>query len=544
MKQLTLSPEMLNKAAGAIGKSPLFSGLNPQQTQAVVGQAQTLGFAKNDTLIESGSDNKAFFLLMRGEVAIMNGQAEEIARLKPPQSIGEMESLLNQSAKTSVIATEDTVAFKFSPEHFKAMCDKVPGFGLALAKDLAERLHKGNQMIAPSAPNTSNPSASQVEMPEDDDDDESDAADVMRDIDTPDTRLLDDILAKMTEAGSSDLHLAADNPPYWRNSGEMEIMEGYEPLGPEQAFHMFAKVMPNRNIKEFKKINDTDFACAIGPDARFRVNIYRDRKGVAGCLRQIPTGILTLEQLGCPEPVRKMCEEKKGLVLVTGPTGSGKSTTMAAMLDYINKTRAEHILTFEDPIEFVHQNIKCLVNQREIGPHTTSFGRALKAALREDPDIILVGEMRDVETVHLALEAANTGHLVFGTLHTMTAVSTISRIIDLFPAEDQNRIRSAIADGLKGVVAQQLCKKIGGGRVAALELLVPGRAECNLVREAKLFQIPNMMATGAARGNVLLNNALKTLVEDKKITVEEAMDKSPDRPEMAKKLGIEYDEHQ
>ena len=542
MKQLTLSPEMLNKAAGAIAKSPLFAGLNPQQTQAVVGQAQTLGFAKNDTLIESGSDNKAFFLLMRGEVAILNGQAEEIARLKPPQSIGEMESLLNQNTTTSVVATEDTVAFKFSPEHFTAMCDKVPGFGLALAKDLAGRLDQSNQSSTATTTTTSAPATNQVEMPEDDDDD--DAADVMRDIDTPDTRLLDDILAKMTEAGSSDLHLAADNPPYWRNSGEMETMEGYEILGTEQAFHMFAKVMPNRNIKEFKKINDTDFACAIGPDARFRVNIYRDRKGVAACLRQIPTGILTLEQLGCPEPVRKMCEQKKGLVLVTGPTGSGKSTTMAAMLDYINKTRAEHILTFEDPIEFVHQNIKCLVNQREIGPHTTSFGRALKAALREDPDIILVGEMRDVETVHLALEAANTGHLVFGTLHTMTAVSTIARIVDLFPAEDQNRIRSAIADGLKGVVAQQLCKKIGGGRVAALELLVPGRAECNLVREAKLFQIPNAMATGAARGNILLNNALMKLVDDNKITPEEAMDKSPDRPELAKKLGIEYDEHQ
>ncbi|MBJ80426.1 MAG: hypothetical protein CMH60_03830 [Myxococcales bacterium] len=540
MKQLTLSPEMLNKAAGALAKSPLFASLNPQQAQAILGQAQTLGFAKNDKLFEAGNSDKSFFLLMRGEVSIINGQSKEIARIKPPQSVGEMESLLNQNASASAIATEDTIVFKFSPEHFMAMCDKVPGFGLALAKGLAERLNQ-NGGSTQNATHTSNTaSAESIEMA--DDDDEDDGADVIRDIDTPDTRLLDDILAKMTEAGSSDLHLAANNPPYWRNSGEMEIMEGYEPIGPEQVFHMFAKVMPNRNIKEFKKINDTDFACAIGPKARFRVNIYRDREGVAGCLRQIPTEILTLEQLNTPEPVRKMCEQKKGLVLVTGPTGSGKSTTMAAMLDYINKTRAEHILTFEDPIEFVHKNRKCLVNQREIGPHSTSFGRALKAALREDPDIILVGEMRDVETVHLALEAANTGHLVFGTLHTMTAVSTIARIVDLFPAEDQNRVRSAIADGLKGVVAQQLCKKIGGGRVAALELLVPGRAECNLIREAKLFQIPNAMATGAARGNILLNNALMKLVDDKKITQEEAMDKSPDKPELAKKLGIEYDE--
>ena len=540
MKQLTLSPEMLNKAAGALAKSPLFAGLNPQQAQAILGQAQTLGFAKNDKLVETGSSDKSFFLLMRGEVSVLNGQAKEIARLKPPQSIGEMESLLNQSASASVVATADTIAFKFSPEHFTAMCDKVPGFGLALAKDLAERLKQNDGQPANAAGASNTASADSLEM--DDEEDEEDGADVMRDIDTPDTRLLDEILAKMTEAGSSDLHLAANNPPYWRNSGEMEIMEGYDHIGPEQVFHMFAKVMPNRNIKEFKKINDTDFACAIGTEARFRVNIYRDREGVAGCLRQIPTEILTLEQLNTPEPVRKMCEQKKGLVLVTGPTGSGKSTTMAAMLDYINKTRAEHILTFEDPIEFVHKNRKCLVNQREIGPHSTSFGRALKAALREDPDIILVGEMRDVETVHLALEAANTGHLVFGTLHTMTAVSTIARIVDLFPAEDQNRVRSAIADGLKGVVAQQLCKKIGGGRVAALELLVPGRAECNLIREAKLFQIPNAMATGAARGNILLNNALMKLVDDKKITQEEAMDKSPDKPELAKKLGIEYDE--
>jgi twitching motility protein PilT len=229
------------------------------------------------------------------------------------------------------------------------------------------------------------------------------------------------------------------------------------------------------------------------------------------------------------------------LILVTGPTGSGKSTTLAAMIDHINKTRLSHIITLEDPIEFVHVSQKCLVNQREIGPHSTSFARALRAVLREDPDIVLVGEMRDLETVALALETANTGHLVFGTLHTNTAISTVARIIDMFPAEQQNQVRAVLADNLKGVVAQTLCRKTGGGRVAALEIMVSDTGIANLIREGKTHQVLSAMQMGKARGNRLLNEELTRLVKENVVASDEAMSKAVDKIDLAQKLGIKLD---
>jgi twitching motility protein PilT len=259
---------------------------------------------------------------------------------------------------------------------------------------------------------------------------------------------------------------------------------------------------------------------------------------VGSVFRQIPEKILTIEQLGLPAVVQQLCEYPKGLILVTGPTGSGKSTTLAAMIDHINRTRKSHIITLEDPVEFVHQNHMCLINQREIGPHTNSFARALRAALREDPDIVLVGEMRDLETVALALETANTGHLVFATLHTNTAISSVSRIIDLFPAEQQNQVRAVLADTLRGVVAQTLCRKIGGGRIAALEIMVSDISIASLIRDGKTQQILTAMQTGKSRGNKLLNEELTRLVTDKKIEQDEALAKAVDKPDLASRLGI------
>ena len=258
-------------------------------------------------------------------------------------------------------------------------------------------------------------------------------------------------------------------------------------------------IMPEKNASEFAARHDTDFAYEIPGLARFRANVFVDRKGPGAVFRVIPSKILTAEQLGLSPHILQLCQLTKGLVLVTGPTGSGKSTTLCAMVDYINRNRDDHIITIEDPIEFVHENQKCLINQREVGTHTDSFKGALRAALREDPDIVLVGEMRDLETVAIAIETAETGHLVFGTLHTTTAASTVDRIIDQFPADRQAQIRVMLSESLRGVISQTLCRKIGGGRVAALEVLIVTSAVSNLIREGKTFQIPSMMQVGKAR---------------------------------------------
>jgi twitching motility protein PilT len=265
------------------------------------------------------------------------------------------------------------------------------------------------------------------------------------------------------------------------------------------------------------------------------VNVFRDRSGVGAVLRQIPTKIVTLDQLGMPPVLKTLCDFPKGLVLVTGPTGCGKSTTLAAMIDYIKTTRRLHIVTLEDPIEFVHESAGCLVNQREVGGHTTSFARALRATLREDPDVVLVGEMRDTETIALALETANTGHLVLATLHTNNAISAVDRVVDQFPAERQPQVRNSLADNLRGVVAQTLCRKIGGGRVAAMEVLVVNLAVANLIRESKTAQIPGTMQASRAAGMMLLNDDLGRLVDAKKVELEEALSKAVDKDDLAKR---------
>ncbi len=353
---------------------------------------------------------------------------------------------------------------------------------------------------------------------------------------------LDPLLRRMVAEGASDLHLSAEHKPRFRMDGEMREIPEAPMLTETAVWDLLSPAMLERNQAQFLADNDTDFAYALKDVARFRVNVFRDHHGIGAVMRQIPQKILTLEQLGLPLSVQKMCDHPKGLVLVTGPTGSGKSTTLAAMIDYINRNRRTHIITLEDPIEFVHNSQKALVNQREVGPHTTSFARALRAALREDPDIVLVGELRDQETIQLALETANTGHLVFGTLHTSTAISTVDRIIDVFPPEQQSQIRAVVSEVLKGVVAQTLCKKKGGGRIAALEVLVGSHAVANLIREAKNHQIMNIMMTAKAQGNMLLNEQLEKLVNDGKIEYDEGIMKALDKTDFAKRFGKDYHE--
>ena len=355
---------------------------------------------------------------------------------------------------------------------------------------------------------------------------------------------LNGLLARMMEAGCSDMHLSSESPPYWRLDGQIEPIEGENALAVPFLEEQIRSISPSENRAEFERRNDTDFAYEVPGLSRFRVNVFRDRKGVGAVLRNIPFEVPSAEQLGLPPAILEMANLSKGLVLVTGPTGSGKSTTLAALIDHINETRKDHLITIEDPIEFVHPNKSCLVNQREIHRHTDSFKDALRAALREDPDIVLVGEMRDLETIEIAVETAETGHLVFGTLHTTTAPSTVDRIIDQFPSDRQEQIRQMLSSSLKGVVSQVLCRKKGGGRVAAHEILVGTSAAANLIREAKTFQLFSLMQTGRNLGMCKMEDSLLKLVSEDKVEPMEAYRKANNKQEfkgLLEKEGIQID---
>lgn len=354
---------------------------------------------------------------------------------------------------------------------------------------------------------------------------------------------IDAYLEYMIQIKASDLHMSSATPVAYRVDGEIVFTET-DPMPSDYIQEIAFEIMPERNRKQYVDCNDTDLAYSLPTGDRFRVNVFRDLNGVGIVARIIPANILTFEQLNLPPVCAELCTLNKGLVLVTGPTGSGKSTTLAAMVDYINAHRTDHIITVEDPVEFVHKNKKCLVNHREIGRHTNSFAAALRAALREDPDIVLVGEMRDLETVEIAIETAETGHLVFGTLHTTTAYSTVNRVIQQFPATRQDQIRQMLADSLKGVIAQTLCKKKGKGRIAALEILRVTSAVSNLIRESKIYQIPSVIQTGQKMGMCTLNDSLLDVVMRDLVTPEEALFKSIERNDLMKMFdekGIEYE---
>jgi twitching motility protein PilT len=329
------------------------------------------------------------------------------------------------------------------------------------------------------------------------------------------------------QQGASDVHVSSGEPPMFRIHGNMKKLN-VPAISKEQAHKMIFDIMNDNQQKKFTEELEADFSIALpGEKARFRVNAFVQRRGESAVFRQIPTKVLTFEELGLPPILKQVSKASKGLVLVTGPTGSGKSTTLAAMVDLVNKEDFGHILTIEDPVEFVHKSQNCLVNQREVGPDTHSFAKALRGALRQDPDIILVGEMRDLETISLALTAAETGHLVFGTLHTSSAPKTIDRIIDVFPASEQGQVRAGLSESLRAVIAQTLLKRADGkGRVAALEIMIGIPAVRNLIREAKIHQIPSMMQTGSQYGMQTMDQVLVELVMKKVVTMEEAMTKT------------------
>lgn len=340
---------------------------------------------------------------------------------------------------------------------------------------------------------------------------------------------IDAFFKLMNEQGASDLHLVAGQPPALRIRGEMERVK-YKILDNDELKAMLYEIAPEHKVKEFEETGDIDFGYDVLGIARYRSNFFMQKYGVAAVFRQIPEQIMTAEQLGLPKVISKLASLPRGLVLVTGPTGSGKSTTLASIIDVANRVRKDHIITIEDPIEFVHQSRGCIINHREIGLHTNSFSAALRGALREDPDIILVGEMRDLETISLAIEAASTGHLVFSTLHTSSAAKTVDRMIEVFPANQQPQIRSTLSDGLRAIIAQVLFKRVDKkGRCPALEILIATPAVRNLVREGKTHQIASMIQTGKKYGMQLLDDAIMELLNNGWISAAEAYAKSNDK---------------
>lgn len=337
-----------------------------------------------------------------------------------------------------------------------------------------------------------------------------------------------ELLAFSAKNKASDLHLSADLPPMIRVDGDVRRIN-VPPLDNKTVQTMLYDIMSDKQRKDFEEFLETDFSFEIPGLARFRVNVFNHNRGVGGVFRTIPSTILSLEQLGAPEIFKRISEYPRGIVLVTGPTGSGKSTTLAAMIDYKNNSEFGHILTIEDPIEFVHQSKKCLVNQREIGRDSLGFAESLRSALREDPDVILVGEMRDPETIGLALTAAETGHMVFGTLHTSSAAKTIDRIIDVFPAAEKEMVRSMLSESLRAVISQTLLKKVGGGRIAAHEIMIGTPAIRNLIRESKVPQMYSAIQTGQSVGMQTLDQCLQDLVRKGLISKHDAMAKAANR---------------
>ncbi len=353
---------------------------------------------------------------------------------------------------------------------------------------------------------------------------------------------IDAFFKLMNDQGASDLHMVAGQQPILRIRGDIERVK-YKVMENDDLKAMLYEICPEAKIKIFEETGDIDFGYYIPGLARYRANYFQQKYGIGAVFREIPSDILSCAQLGLPPVITKLATLPKGLVLVTGPTGSGKSTTLAAIIDEINSTRSDHILTVEDPIEFVHKSKKCIVNHREVGTHTKSFSSALRGALREDPDIILVGEMRDLETIALAMEAAMTGHVVFGTLHTMNAMKTVDRIIEIFPADQQGQVRSTLADALKAVVSQTLFKRIDKkGRVAAQEILICTPAVRNLIREGKTYQIPSAMQTGKKFGMATLDDTIEELLKKRQISPEDAYTNSIEKDRFRKYLKKDLSE--
>jgi twitching motility protein PilT len=474
--------------------------------------------ARLDKLIQVMHEQRADALqLAVGKPAslMQNGTVRPITR--EPLTDNQIQGLLREIVSgeaASQLGTAESVAFVYrSPSGEVRVEHKSGPAGAAILRLVAPAGTAPSPSAPPSQPSAPAPTARSIQ-------------------DTAELRgAMDTLFRHMVGSGASDLHLRSGEPPMLRLHGEL-ARQDLPAIPAERLEAMLFSIMTPKELGEFREAADTDWAYEVEGVARFRCNAGRDRHGPIAVFRVIPATVRSADEMGLSREVQNLCYLTKGLVVVTGPTGSGKSTTLASLVDLINRTRTDHIITIEDPIEFVHSSKKCLVTQRQVGLHTRSFKHALRAALREDPDIILVGEMRDLETVSIAIETAETGHLVFGTLHTTTAASTVDRIIDQFPPDRQSQVRVMLSESLRGVIAQTLCKKIGGGRVAAREILLTIPAVSNLIREGKTFQIPSIMQTNRKTGMVTLNDALVELVDAKLVEPKEAYMKSVEKAGM------------
>lgn len=527
-------------------------------------------------------------------------ETTELGRIRAPFSFGEIGVLLSSPRTASIVAEDSAMALRFEAQALRRMIEASPEFGINLSRALASRLTQVSQLVQlpqeyrsgrpadevlrllplrfmerhrvlplrmrdgiltigfvdPPLPSVmaglhQNLAGIDLESVAIDarqfDEvlsslagaeewrgvDESVATNVAQ---GPGSPKLDVLLRRVVAEGASDLHLAAGRKPRWRIDGDLLPIEDIAPLGENEVFELFEPILEARRLEEFQANHDTDFAYSPDGSSRFRINLYRSLRGVDAAVRQISTRVLEFSQLGLPSFMEKLCNHPTGLVLVTGATGSGKSTSVAAMVDYINRHRQCHILTLEDPIELVYEDRQALIHQREIGGHTHGFAQALRAGLREDPDVVVVGEIRDPETMSLVLEVASSGHLVFATLHTASVVLTVQLIIEMFPGNEQNQARATLADTLRGIVCQTLLKKRGGGRIPAVELMTVNMAISHLIREGKSTQIPNAMHSDRTDGNFLLNEELARLVDERRVLYKEAQSKSGNKKDLAKRL--------
>lgn len=592
MQELDVS-EHLSAVRDILSRTALFDGLDDTQIEEVARHGALVEFPMGTYVARQGEPSDAFFIFVTGQALIQitneaDGSVVDLGQVGPAEAVGEMGVLLQSTRSANVLPVGGPVtAMRFTAEQFARMLHKLPYFGLVMCRTLALRVQSASQMVdvaryagdlASVEPEVLRLLPSEFKLRHrvvpleiegrllkvgfvdpptqtvlnliqrhvtglivrplsltSDDFDRvmraraTDAVALLPSAKKTSKLALDSLLRNVIAEGASDLHLSAGQTPRWRIDGELIPLTNLAPLDGDAVFKLVEPIMPPTRRTQFEETSDTDFAYPLSDDGRFRINVFRDIHGVSAVFRHIPNHIRTIAQLSLPAITQHFCSLPNGLILVTGPTGSGKSTTLAAMIDYINTTRSEHIITLEDPVEFVHRSRQCLVNQREVGSHTRSFSAALRAALREDPDVVLVGEMRDLETVALALETAQTGHLVFATLHTSTAVGSIERIVGLFAPEQQQQARQTLAAVFRGCISQTLLPRTGGGRVGAFEVLVGDYAVSNLIREMKTAQIRSHMETNRRTGNQLLNNELISLVQTGRVSVEDARRRAVDK---------------
>ena len=596
MQVLQKTSEIIELANKAFDGNDFFNGLNTAQRLQIIQKAAV--FEKYDDgeyVVRMGDPSDFLFIIIKGQISIRvnDGDEEfEVNRLNVSAMLGEMAVITGDKRTASCVACGEIIILKLASLVFKKVLSALPEAGLSMMRILCDRLKKTSKppvnrymtanspipsadilsilpiafmqrhRVVPVKKNGEKLLLGYCDRIEDTlmatlerlipafhiEPGLMDIAffnkimqnyageNVNKNVDGSGIKHIDDLLERLIQEGGSDLHISAGQLPRWRIDGTIKVISGYNQLGSNEVFDLLKPIMKKTSIEKFESTGDEDFAYSKDEHSRFRINILKDCNGVSAVIRSISNNIFSLQDLGMPEILAKWSEMPKGLILVTGPTGSGKSSTLAAMIDHINSTKECHILTIEDPVEFIHKSKKSLVNQREVSVHTASFPKALKAALREDPDVVFVGELRDSETISMALETANTGHLVLATLHSSTAMNTVTKIIDQYPVEFQEQVRSAIAENLIGVCSQCLCKKIDGGRIAAVEILVIDNAMSNMIKEGRIHMLASAMITGSANGNRVLNEELARLVKSGKIAKEEAFAHSPDLAELERKL--------